>query len=453
MMITIQSAIYPRLGSGIVLGVLLAAPCALAHGQNLPAVTSSAVSQGFQLPTTPGTLTFAFNLNESIRTGFFGLGASNGVGYATTISGDVAYLSGNVIHPFSMVYDGGYIYVSSGQPSSFFHNLSLSQSFNTKNWTFGVTDSLRYLPDSPISGLSGVPGLGNLGLQPPTGILAGQNPLSLFGQRITNTTIGTVDRRLTASTTLQFAGGYDILRFIKSPNSTAFFGLGFGLDSDQVSAQGGVDHRINAISNIGSSYTYSKFTFPSIWFSFETHGVNVNYARHFNRRLSMDASAGPQFITTFTQSPNLSNPPVLTSALNYTAHLNFTYLFETSTVNVIYIHGVRSGAGVFQGTIADTASATWNRSLGELSHLTAVATYVDNRSVPGLTLTFSSNTFLFDLQGSRAIGRNLSAHATYSIQNQSISGQATTFNAFSGLSQTGSIGITYSPQPIHVGHP
>ncbi|MDQ2926431.1 MAG: hypothetical protein M3R43_12890, partial [Acidobacteriota bacterium] len=391
----------------------------------------------------PGDVTFGLSASEAVRTGYTG---SGGTIFSTALYGDAALLSKSETHPFSMIFDGGYLFTSSsGQPSSPFLNLSLSQVLTTKNWNFVVSDSVRYLPESPVSGLSGLSGLGNLGI--PTGIV-NQGPLSLFGQRITNTTTASIDRKLTASTDLQLAGSYDFLRFLG--NNTG------GFDYNSVSAQAGVSHRINAISSGGGHYSFSQFKYPVGRFSFKSHSINVDYSRHFNRRLFMDASAGPQITSSTSQpSPNLSNPPIHNTTVNYTANVSFDYLFEKASANLTYFRGVRSGAGVFQGTMADTVSAGYNRSIGELTNVTAIASFVDSRNIPGITTNlYSAHTYLLDVQGSRAIGRYLSAHASYSILDQSVTRQAATSipTAFNGFSQVITIGITYSPRPFHFGH-
>jgi hypothetical protein len=56
-------------------------------------------------------------------------------------------------------------------------------------------------------------------------------------------------------------------------------------------------------------------------------------------------------------------------------------------------------------------------------------------------------------QISRALARSLSCYVSYTAENQTSSGGATTVDVFTGLSQVVGFGLTFSPMPIHVGHP
>jgi hypothetical protein len=136
------------------------------YAQALPAATAASANQGFQFPTVGGQLTYGVSASQTIETGYDG-GAGNGKVASSNISGNLAYISSSETHPFSMVYSGGYLASESSlMPSAWFHNLALSQSYRTRAWNFVLADMVSYLPESPVGSLSGIAGIGDLGITP-----------------------------------------------------------------------------------------------------------------------------------------------------------------------------------------------------------------------------------------------------------------------------------------------
>jgi hypothetical protein len=224
--------------------------CTLARGQDIPAVTSTAPLQGFQFPTIGGNLSYGLSGSERFRSGEYGTGDNI---WSTTVSGNVGYLSVSEARPFTLQYSGGYIYSSNGSEASFFQNLHMSQSFITETWSVSVNDALSYLPDAASSGVSGVPGVGDVGvIPPPGGTDTSQDILSDSSARVTNSTNGSIQKQLTGSTSVSVTGLFSILRFT---------GAGGGIDSDDFSGQAGLNHRIDARTNVNGSYSYTRFLY------------------------------------------------------------------------------------------------------------------------------------------------------------------------------------------------
>ncbi len=66
-----------------------------------------------------------------------------------------------------MLYAGGVLFGNRyGQGVRPFQTFAVSQGLVTAAWIFGISDSVSYLPQSPTTGLSGIPGVGDLGSQP-----------------------------------------------------------------------------------------------------------------------------------------------------------------------------------------------------------------------------------------------------------------------------------------------
>ena len=188
-----------------------------ANAQALPAAEAAPISTGFALPSTLGSLQYAISASQSMSWGYY---SASGVSGGANLSGDLAYLSSSKVHPFSAVLAGGRSWAESSQSSYSFASLGLSQVANFGRWNFVISDGVSYLPGTPTPGLSGVPGVGDLGVTtPPTGTDT-QGLLTNFSSRITNSAAGTLSRALTGKTSINASGSYSIYRFLDSPTAS-----------------------------------------------------------------------------------------------------------------------------------------------------------------------------------------------------------------------------------------
>lgn len=407
------------------------------RAQNAPTIQAPPDSIGFQLPQFGGQINYAVSASQTVTTDYNGDG---GTVSSTNISGDFGYITTSETHPFAVLYSGGFLGSESSQfPSTTFQNLSLSQSYKTKSWNFVGSDTISYLPDSPVGGLSGIPGVGDLGVTPvqPGGYL-GSGILTNYDNRVSNIVGGTISRSLTGSTSLEGTGTYAIERFLGSSvaNDSSF-------DSNQVGASGGIQHRIDARNTIGASYTYSHFTYTGQPFSFTSNGVNLEYIRRISSKLTLDASAGPQWSTgtSFT-----------TTTLNLAADISLSYLGERTSSSLMYARGTSAGAGVVEGALTDTVLFSTSRRLNAVWRAAASASYTRSQSLPNIIYPpFTIDSEIASGQLSRGFGRNFSAYGSYTLENQSISGAVATGLTFSGLEQIFGVGVTYSPGSSRVG--
>jgi hypothetical protein len=406
-------------------------PCIM-RGQALPTAAAETPYQGFQLPSTAGTLSYGISASESINRGYY----ANGTTATTNVSGDLGYLSSSKADPTSVVFSGGYFYSTSGQPSTEFANLGLSQTLSSKNTRLNLSDTVSYLPQTATTGLSGIAGTGDLGIPVPPG--TGQDVLSNYSARVNNTAAATLQQSLTGSTSLQGSGTYSILRFVNA---------GAGLDTDQISASAGLNHRIDARNSAGANYSYSESTYGGSQFNLVGQTAALQYSRQMTRQFSVSVSAGPQWIS--GSSSGLSGP-----SINVFASASANYSGEVTSEEVGYSRGNNSGSGVSQGSLSDRVSGSIHRRIGRPWNVSATASYSHTASLPGaLTGYFSTNTFVTGGQVSRAILRSLSTYASYNLSRQSGSNLGSTVNVFTGVSQVIAFGITYSPMPIRLGRP
>jgi hypothetical protein len=430
-----------QMKAALILMLLVAVPCV---AQAIPAATASPISTGFSLPSLAGTLQYAVSSSESLSSNYFG---NAGVNSSANLSGDFAYIANSQLYPFSTVFSGGRAWSSSGQSSYNFFNLSLSQGIRAQRWTFGVSDSVNYLPATATTGLSGVPGVGDLGVNPaPTSSNTGQGVLTGFSTRVSNSSSLSIDRPLTGKTSLNASGTYSLTRFLNTSGNSA----NPGLNNDSESGSFSVSHRIDAITSVSDNYTYSRNTFSSNSFGIREPGftgqtVSVQYAHQYSRKFGISASAGPQW--------NSSDTPGSTQSLSLFANLSANYNGEFSHTALAYTRSSNSGSGVVGGATSSSVSFSISRTLDRVWLCALTAAYSQSSELPSATsLPFTFHTTVAGAQVSRAIVRSLSAYASYTLQNQTNQGTAAAVDLFSGISNVAGFGLTYSPSAIHLGH-
>ncbi len=420
----------------------------LAHGQDIPAVTNGPDSMpGFTMPDIlNGGLRISLTATQAARIGYFG---GSSIGWLTSLSGNAGYQTVSQTHPFRLVYSGGYLH-DTGQsslrgigPNTTFQNLSATQTFNSRVWILTLSDDVRYLPQAATTNLSGILGIGNVGTTtPPIGIPGNQGILSNYGQRVTNDSSVDVQRVLTGKTTANVSGSYSFQKFLSSNP---------GIDNNAVTGQAGVDHRVSALTSFGGDYSYTRFEYPSLDFNFVSQSIHAKYSRKFSRTISTSFAGGPLLNNTTISSLGSGG-----TSVSFSGSASVTYITPLTTAAIRYTRAVRSGSGVVVGTISDNLLLDADRRFGRYSTVTATAGYTQNSRVQGVTSTvFNIKTILFSVQGTRAIGQFLTTYASYSLQKQLLGSTTTGINGVSGLrgtSQVLSVGITYTPNLIHLSH-
>ncbi len=419
----------------------LALTGAIAGAQAIPADTGTPTpGVGFSLPRVGGTLSYALSASELISIGFYN---NSGVASTTDFSGDLAYVSRSQDHPFSAVYSGGVLFGNDNQPTTTFQNLSFSQVLNTKHWNITVGDTVSYLPESPAVGLSGIPGVGDLGVDPISTVI-GETPglgiLTTYGPRVSNSASGSVSRLVTGRISIQGSGNYSIQRFIGD-------NAGLGIDTTSEGGSLGLNYRLSARDAFAGSYNYTNFSISGTPGSFSTQGATFSYSRQWSPRLSSSVYAGPQ-ISTGNDSPLYSGG----SYTSLAAGAGVSYLTPKTSYTLSYSRGVNNGSGVVAGALTDSVSLAAHRRFGRVWAVSGDVSYARNTTLPIFDLyTFDSNGVAFSGQATRGFGRYFSAYASYTLEDQSTSGSGigiNTPNAFSGLYQVVGLGVTFSPRNI-----
>ena len=430
---------------------LLYAGGSLCYGQALPTAAASATSDPY-LPSLDGIVHYTLTASEIVQFGSFG---SNSTTQSTALSGDVSYQGKNAALPFSLLFAGGLLLPNGqGQGVSTYQNIAVSQGLVTRTWVFNVTDSFSFLPQSPATGLSGVAGVGDLGVVPIQGPASGPagGVLSTSGDQIGNSLSGSAERQLDHATSISGSGSWSVLHFLNSGNS----GSGYGLDTTQISGEVGLNRRIDARSSGSLTAVYSVFDYSGqlngiYATNFQTKGLNFSYQRTLSRALSVGASVGPQWVSS-------SNSAIIPSSLQLAISANLSYVHRYTHASLLYSRGVNGGSGVIPGALSDTVSAAVGRPYGRDWVVSLTAAYLRTSGLEQFATGASSgstnvvfNTVNGGVQVTRRISNSLSGFASYTAEHQSYNSLVSTQNAFGGTSNFIGIGITFTPRSTRLG--
>ena len=442
----------------IALSAVLLLLTSIAEGQAVPTAATSVSSVGGSpfIPNLDGVLHYAVSGSQVVQFGYFGSGQ---VTSSTALSGDVAYSSKSTTLPFNMTFAGGVILPNQqGQGVSSFWDVTASQGYVARHWIFNLSDSFNFLPQSPTTGLSGIPGLGDLGSIPVQGPVEGPagGILSASGNRYVNSLTGSVERQISHATSISGSASWAVINFLDQNASTS------GQNSTQISGTVAVNQRFDARSSgsidaVYSTYSYSGTAIVNglVQPDIETRGLNASYQRLMTKSLSLGVSGGPQWVSS-------SNSALIPSNLNFAASASLSYSRGLTNGSVNYSRGVNAGSGVLSGALSDSVYASVDHTYGRkwvaslttgyshssgLTQLAAGNSLV-NVSVP-VNVTF--DTFFGGAQVRRGFGPHFSGYASYTIQNQSNNFPLGAQNALNGTSHTIGIGVTFSPRSTRLG--
>ena len=360
---------------------------------------------GFSLPSVEGTLTYSLSASESFLTGYGG-----GVHASTALSGSLGYLSKSPDKPFSLVYSGGYLYSSiPGYPSSStFQNLAASQVWTTKHWNFVIDDAVSYLPESPTTGLSGIPGVGDIGVEPvQIGDQPAQSIFTNYATRVGNGLNGGVTRTVSKSLSINGSASWQILHFLDDAQ---------GLDSSMASASVGPTYRINGRSSASADviYTYTDNTYVGQSYPFNTEGVTFQYQRQLTHFFSMTVSAGPQ--RTFGTG---ASAKLIPSQITPVASASLTYGRRTTSASVTFSRATNAGSGVLYGALTNSLGGTVREQFSRNWQGALTASYSTSTSLAEIAgINQSYHSTYGGGQLSRRLGRSFSGYFSYTAEHQ-----------------------------------
>jgi hypothetical protein len=424
------------------------------YGQAVPAGVAT-VDTSLNPLAPDGVFHYALSASEIVQFGYYGSGE---VTSSTALSGDVAYRSKSLAHPFGLVGAVGVLLPNrSGQGVTTYENVSASQGYLTRKWVFNVEDTFTFLPESPTTGLSGVAGVGDVGVistpepgQGPTGGI-----LTVSGDRFGNTLDGSVERKITPATSISGSGSWSTFRFLDSQAG--------GLDYTEISGVVAVNHEINQRSTASVDAVYTVFDYSGSHAgvtepNFQTRGINVSYQRLLSRTLTVSGSIGPLWLSS-------SNSALIPSSLDVAGSGSLIYSRRFTRASVFYSRHVNGGSGVLPGALSDVAGFEAARTFGRDWVVSIPVAYTHSSGLTDLAAlnTLEGNsasttpvhevyeTVYGGVQVRRRFSTNLSGYLSYTVQNQSTNYSLGAQNALSGTSQTFGIGITFAPRSTGLG--
>lgn len=419
------------------------------YGQAVPSANTSISSTGSNPNSPPldGVLHYALSASEIVEFGFSNPSATYS---STALSGDVAYTAKSETMPFSMVLSGGLVLSNgSGQGTTSFWNVGVTQGLISRHWALNLSDSFSFLPQSPTTGLSGIPGVGDLGAVPVQGPAQGPGGgiLTFSGDRVINQLSGSAERQLSPATSISGVGSWSIIHY---------FDENSGLDSSGVSGSLALNRRLDArssasVNGVYTTYNYSNTGSTSPYTDFQTEGINLSYQRLMSRRVSISLSGGPLWISSGDSSQ-------IPSRLSAAGSASMTYTRGFTTGSVGFNRSANAGSGVIPGAISDSFSGNLAHTFGRKWVASADVGYSHSTGLTELFVESSPiavnevyNTVFGGVQVTRGFTPNLSGYASFTVLNQSSNYSLATQNVVNGTSQIFGVGITFTPRSTRLG--
>jgi hypothetical protein len=399
---------------------------AATEAQVVPAVTPGPT----MLPVISGTLHFDLRYSQTAQ--FY----NNETTQSAVASGDAAYASPSLTHPTTLVYSGGDMWNFSGNngESGVFQHLAVSQGVLMRHCTFSVSDDVSYMPQSPTTGFSGIPGVGSL----PSSSTSSQSILTLNSRSVYNTVNASYTQRLNHATSLSLNGSYEIMRF---PDNN-------GLESNQWEVGPQITRRLTARNSIFGQYSYSRSSYPGYTITMETQSLQFGGQRQWSRRFSTSASAGPEWV-------HGSDSAQIPSSSGLEVNANATYQAKSTTASLSYSQATQASAGALAsfGTRNYDTMAGLTRQFGRDLSVNATAAYMRTRGLDVVNTASSKYTGVTNseyggVSATRKLGRYFDVFASYTASKQ-LSSSALSAKAIHGVSQTVTFGIGYSPREMH----
>jgi hypothetical protein len=356
---------------------------------------------GLLAQVAPSATGAASNFNYALRYSQSAqFGGSYGDWQTASPSGEVDYTSGSTTAPLNLRYVGGHTSTLAGPAYSagWFQRLSLEQSLAGRKWNAMLSDDVRYAPQAPVTGFSGIPGTGEP-IGTPTPSPSDQSVLTLGTYALTNDATAEVSRALTRVYSVTASGTYNLLRY---PDSN-------GLDSDTAVAHGLLTRRLNARNSVSGQYGYTRSAYPDTSFAFYTNSAMGIYDRDWSRSLHTSIALGPEWISS-------SLPQLVPASTMLAVNATLNRELRRGSLSLTYNRDTSGGSGYLLGEEHDSISGGYSRDLERKFTIDIAGGY--RRSTPlsqrGIIESESCGIQLF-----RHFGPHLSAFVNYTLIAQS----------------------------------
>lgn len=291
-----------------------------------------------------------------------------------------------------------------------------------------IRDSLNYLPEGSFQagGFGGGLGL-NLAEGGSSGLPGGGIPGEHGGQqftsfglvpRLSNLTLADIVQSLSPRSAVTLAGSFSFSHFLEQQDVL--------YNSQQTTLEGGYSYMVNRRDQVGAVVAFQQFRFPqSPNGTIDTYVLNLRWGRTISGRMSLLASAGPQYTSIYQPSALCvpgSQPPICLvqssqeTHVGLSARVSLRYQFPRAAVSMNYEKFTSSGSGIFAGSDTQLARASFSRPLTRTWELLADMGYAHEtrlafgfKGFPGKT----SNSGFIGATLRKHIGRSFDAFAAY----------------------------------------
>jgi hypothetical protein len=379
-----------------------------------------------------------FQYNNTVRSTALNQTTASGWNSTSYITGNVSLLQAWSNSQLSVNYSGGgFFSTESSQGNGYFHQFGLDQNFDWRRWQLAFLDQFSYLPETSFGFGSGtdisLPGVGG-SLGPPLPGLGGnfqpnQTVFTSFGTRYSNTFTTQAVYELSARGSINVAGSYGILRFLKAGN----------IESNDYISNIGYNYALGKKDTLGVLYRFSAYRYIGNPQALDDHVVQLSYGRKITGRLALQISGGPEITTFHTPIGNATNH------IGESANATLNYAMARNSLTLTYIRGVSNGSGVQLGSSADQVQAGVGRRLSREWQGNFNFGYARNGSLGNPTAGQSSqaiNSYYIGGGVSRPIGRDANFSLAYTAQIQT-SNQA--------VCATGTCNTSYTQHQVTLG--
>jgi len=443
-------------------------------GLDQPSFEPGFGARSYLVPRLQGSESVQNNSTASVT-------SPTGVGEITRVLGSLDLQKLWKIHPLNIDYIGGGTWFNSRQQGWYqVHSMSATQRILWRTGQLAIRDQFSYLPQGSFGfgsfggsgGLGGLGGGGGFGgssggLGLGGGAFGGTFGTNGNSPRIDNVGMVDVTQALSPRATVVVMGGYGTLHFLNSPP-------GF-INSQQIISQASYNYLLGRKDQIGISYGFQEFHFPTA----NAGDVNVNlwqvyYAHRISGHMDLSLGGGPQWIhqngnvlavVNTSSGPVLTTVPQQTSRISGAGRAGLTYRWSAKTnLSLNYFHYVTPGSGFYPGANTDTARFTFTHQLtrrwttnldtgfSRSTRILKIATTAPTASPAG-----NSNSYDYWYNGAgikRMLSPHFSAFANYQYHRLLFG------SGFCGAGnrgcragygqQIGMVGLAWTPRPIRL---
>ena len=292
------------------------------------------------------------HISETVNSNLGGTGGSsgrNGVVGTTRVLGSLDLKRLWSRYDLSLDYIGGLSLYSDnfGGPTQS-HSMNAAQRYSWRTGQIQVCDGLTYLPEGSF-GFSAYGAGGSCGGSSIGGGGSSFGSLTKTDPRLTNSTGINLHESLSPRSTITLGGSYGFTDFFGNTSVGT-------VNSHQLGGQAGYNRILNKFDQVGISYGYQQFQFPTAGTgTIKSNVIQALYAHQVSGRMSLILGVGPQFTTIngLTQ-------------LNANVRASLRYHFPRTSLAMSYSRFTSSGSGLQLGSQSDVAKVGVQRPLNRL---------------------------------------------------------------------------------------